>query len=282
MVLPEPVRAAMAGGDPEAGFEALMRDLELWDALDHATRQRMLGNADLFFTYESGLLQSYRPDDALLTANRVPVQVGAGEAAPPLFREMAGWLASRLMVRVETYPGGHAAASTHPDEVSRVIRPFLQSKRVDKVGGAPMSDPRALFERLLAAINAHDLQAASGFISPDCEIVTPFATLRGPEPFKTYVKGLIDAFPDFMQTVHNTVCEGSTLVTEWTLTGTHLGPMRMPNGSLLPPTGKKMNAHGCDVYKWEGGQVMADRIYRDRLETLIQLGLSPDPAAARA
>jgi hypothetical protein len=58
--------------------------------------------------------------------------------------------------------------------------------------------------------------------------------------------------------------------------------MRMPNGSLLPPTGKKTNAHGCDVYKWEGGQVAVDRIYRERLETLIQLGLSPDPAGARA
>ena len=57
-----------------------------------------------------------------------------------------------------------------------------------------MSDPRVLFDRMLAAINAHDLQTASEFISPDCEIVTPFATLRGPEHFKTYIQGLIDAF----------------------------------------------------------------------------------------
>ncbi len=145
-----------------------------------------------------------------------------------------------------------------------------------------MSDPRVQFEQLLAAINAHDLQTASTFISPDCEIVTPFATMRAPEPFKMYIQGLIDAFPDFKQTVHNTVCEGSTLVTEWTLTGTHPGPMRMPDGSVLPPTGKKMNAHGCDIYEWKEDRVVVDRIYRDRLETFIELGLSPDPAAARA
>ena len=125
MVLPEPARAAMARGDSEAAFEALMRDLDLWDALDPATRQRLLGNAQVFFTYETPLLQSYGPDDALLGANRVPVQVGAGEGTPPVFREMAEWLASRLNVRVEKYPGGHAAASNHPDEVARVIRPFL-------------------------------------------------------------------------------------------------------------------------------------------------------------
>lgn len=103
-----------------------MRELDLWDALDPATRDRILGNAELFFTHETPLLQSYGPDDALLRANRVPVQVGVGQDTPPLFREMAEWLASRLRVRAATYPGGHAAASTHPDDVVKVIRPFLQ------------------------------------------------------------------------------------------------------------------------------------------------------------
>jgi pimeloyl-ACP methyl ester carboxylesterase len=116
----------MARGDSEAAFEALIRDLELWDALDSATRRRVLGNAELFFSHETPLLQSYEPDDALLRANRVPVQVGVGEDSPLLFQEMAEWLASRLKVRRKTYPGGHAATSTHPDDVMRVIRPFLQ------------------------------------------------------------------------------------------------------------------------------------------------------------
>jgi pimeloyl-ACP methyl ester carboxylesterase len=127
MVLPEPARAAMARGDAEAAFEALLRDLELWDTLDPATRQRLLGNAKLFFSHENPLLQSYEPDGALLRANRVPVQVGVGKDTPPLFREMAEWLASRLQVRAETYPGGHVATTTHPDEVVKVIRPFLHS-----------------------------------------------------------------------------------------------------------------------------------------------------------
>ena len=125
MVLPEPARVAMARGDSEAAFEALLRDLALWDALDPASRQRVLGNAELFFSHETPLLQSYEPDGALLRANRVPVQVGVGGDTPPLFREMAEWLASRLHVRAETYAGGHLATATHPDEVVKVIGPFL-------------------------------------------------------------------------------------------------------------------------------------------------------------
>jgi pimeloyl-ACP methyl ester carboxylesterase len=126
MLLPEPARAAMARGDSQAAYEALMRDIELWDALDPVTRQRLLGNAELFFSHETPLLQSYEPDDALLRTNRVPVQVAVGEDTPPLFRDMADWLAARLKVRAETYRGGHAATATHPNEVVRVIRPFVQ------------------------------------------------------------------------------------------------------------------------------------------------------------
>jgi len=121
----EAMRAAMATGGPEAGFESLLRGLGAWDALDPASRQRVLGNAEVFFDYETPLLQSYRPDEALLSANRVPVQVGAGRETPPVFGEMAEWLATRLNVRVVATPGAHVGYLNHPDEVANVIRPFL-------------------------------------------------------------------------------------------------------------------------------------------------------------
>jgi pimeloyl-ACP methyl ester carboxylesterase len=126
MAPPEAVRAAIAKGGPEAGFEALLRALDVWDDMDPASRRRMLGNADVFFNYETPLLRSYRPDEVLLSANRVPVQVGAGVETPPVFREMAEWLASRLKVHAENYAGGHAAAMNRPEQVAEVVLPFLR------------------------------------------------------------------------------------------------------------------------------------------------------------
>jgi pimeloyl-ACP methyl ester carboxylesterase len=126
-LLPESdaIRAGMATGGPEAGFEALLRGLGAWDAMDPASRQRVRGNSEIFFGYETPLLQSYRPDQALLSANRVPVQVGAGRETPAVFWEMAEWLATRLIVHVLPSPGAHVGYLTHPDEVAHVIRPFL-------------------------------------------------------------------------------------------------------------------------------------------------------------
>jgi pimeloyl-ACP methyl ester carboxylesterase len=124
---PLAMAARTASGGPEAGFEALLRALDIWEYMDPASRQRVLGNTEVFFSYETPLLQSYKPDDALLRANRVPVQVGAGEETPQVFREMAEWLAARLKVHAEKYPGGHAATVSRPEQVAGVILPFLQA-----------------------------------------------------------------------------------------------------------------------------------------------------------
>jgi len=129
MPMPDAVRIALAkGGDQSqrAGFEALLRFLGIWDVMDPASRRRNIGNAEVFFNYETPLLSSDRPDEMRLQANRIPVQVGAGERTPALMREMAEWLASQLNVTVDTIPGGHVAYVEHPEEAAKAIKPFLR------------------------------------------------------------------------------------------------------------------------------------------------------------
>jgi pimeloyl-ACP methyl ester carboxylesterase len=138
MVSSETVRAAISRG-PRPGFEALLRHLHIWDNIDEPARERALGNAEVFFSHETPLLQTYQPDGALLGANRVPVRVCAGKETPAVFREMADWLALKLSVRVEAVPGGHASCIEQPDGVADVIRPLLLSgeqARVPEAGFA--------------------------------------------------------------------------------------------------------------------------------------------------
>lgn len=128
MPMPDTVRLALAGGGDEArtaAFEDLLRFLGVWELMDPASRRRTIGNAEVFFNYETSLLSTYRPDEAGLQANRVPILVGAGEKTPALMREMAEWLASRLNVSVDTIPGGHLGYLEHPEDVADAIKPFL-------------------------------------------------------------------------------------------------------------------------------------------------------------
>jgi pimeloyl-ACP methyl ester carboxylesterase len=129
MPMPDAVRLALERGGDEArkaAFKELLRFLGIWDLMDRASRQRIVGNAQVFFGFETPLLSSYRPDEGRLRANRVPVQVGAGEETPVLMREMADWLASRLNVSVETISGGHVGYIEHPQMVADAIKPFLR------------------------------------------------------------------------------------------------------------------------------------------------------------
>jgi hypothetical protein len=123
--MPDAVRLALEGGGDEtrkSAFEKLLGFLGIWEVLDSASRPRILQNADTFFSFETPLLSSYKPDEGRLQANRIPVQVGAGEGTPPLMREMADWLATQLNVSVDTIPG----YIEHPQKVADAIKPFLR------------------------------------------------------------------------------------------------------------------------------------------------------------
>jgi len=75
---------------------------------------------------QTSLRASYRPDEARLAANDVPLVVAIGEQSAPPLREMATWLAQRLRLAVTPTPGGHVGYLTQPADVARVILPFLR------------------------------------------------------------------------------------------------------------------------------------------------------------
>lgn len=102
--------------------------------------------------------------------------------------------------------------------------------------------------QLVAAFNAHDLDAVMSFFAEDCELLMP----RGPDPWgKRYVgkaavrEGLATRFegiPDVHYgDVHNWV-SGNHAVSQWTLTGT------IKNG-------KKIKVHGCDLLEFRDGKI---------------------------
>ena len=54
---------------------------------------------------------------------------------------------------------------------------------------------------------------------------------------------------------------------------------KTPQGEI-PPTGKTIDLHFCDVFQVSGGKAIAHRLYFDNVEFLSQLGLMPAPAAS--
>ena len=128
--LQQAIEKGMRQGGPRGGGEAFLRFFagdEAFETLDPRLRERMLGNAEIFFGLEFGAIGPYRPNEAsLAAAAAVPVRVMAGSESPAPLVEASRWLATHLNVELTTLPGGHTPYFDRPEEMVKAIRPFLR------------------------------------------------------------------------------------------------------------------------------------------------------------
>ena len=95
----------------------------------------------------------------------------------------------------------------------------------------------------------------------------------GPEGSKMLISAYRNAFPDLHFTIDEQIAEGDTVVTRWTVHGTH-------NGELagIPPTGKSATVVGMGVDRIENGKIIESWGLFDQFGMLQQLGVIPAPA----
>ena len=104
-------------------------------------------------------------------------------------------------------------------------------------------------------------------------------TWKGPAELPVQVENYHRAFPDMRRELHHVYVSGNIVVVQLALQGTHLGPLKMPAGTL-PPTGKRMDAPCCDVFELEFGQIKRFDCYPEGSVILTQLGVIGNLSAA--
>jgi ketosteroid isomerase-like protein len=81
-------------------------------------------------------------------------------------------------------------------------------------------------------------------------------TWQGPRELPEQVENYHRAFPDMHRELYHVYTSDHIVVVQLALQGTHLGPLRLPAGTL-PPTGKRMDAPCCDVFNWPAARSSA-------------------------
>ena len=56
-------------------------------------------------------------------------------------------------------------------------------------------------------------------------------------------------------------------------TGTMKGPMKGPDGKMIPPTNKRFRLEFCTVARWENGEIVEERLFYDLVGMMRQIGL---------
>jgi ketosteroid isomerase-like protein len=127
------------------------------------------------------------------------------------------------------------------------------------LGSEAMADDTArvttkTLERLLAAFNAHDLDAVMSFFADDCVLEMP----RGPDPWGRRLEGreqvregLASRFaglPDVHYGDDRHWVAGDRGCSEWLLTGTS-------------PSGEAVEVRGCDLLEFRDGKIVRKDSY---------------------
>jgi len=135
----------------------------------------------------------------------------------------------------------------------------------------PAGSLKSLNHRWIQAFNDRDWQTESTVRGQDFR-----AYLSGfPEPLDNaawsgFMTAFTTAFPDSRITIESCISEGDTVVTRWTLTGTHRGIFQG-----IPPTGRAVRFTGLESNRVLNGRIVEHWYMFDNVALLQQIGAMP-------
>jgi predicted ester cyclase len=90
-----------------------------------------------------------------------------------------------------------------------------------------------------------------------------------------YNQSFLTAFPGSKFEVLHTISQGDYVVVNWRASGAHTGPLQLPSGSTIQPTGKTATVLGSTTFQIENGKITRSLNFWDLASFLGQLGLLP-------
>ena len=137
-----------------------------------------------------------------------------------------------------------------------------------------MSTNSDLLDRAMAVYNDGDLDGYVDLYTDDAVLTTPEGVFKGRDELRERFARELRALSDISFTMNSYVESGDMFADEFTLVGTHTGPLRMPDGSELAPTGHRLEIKGMEMVFVRDGKMVVDNLYYDNISVITQLGLS--------
>ena len=143
-----------------------------------------------------------------------------------------------------------------------------------------MSANSELLDYYVERYNAGDLDAVMDLYAEDSVQLMPDGFFEGRDTIRDRLAQELDAFSDVAHRVESFVDQGDAFADEWTFVGTHTGPFSLPDGTEVPPTGRRVEIRGMEFVKMRDGKIVVDNLYYDSMAVAAQLGLVPEGAPA--
>ncbi len=143
----------------------------------------------------------------------------------------------------------------------------------ESTGTTTTEATRALAQRWVDAFNNHDVEAFRDLLAENYVEAGPSGTISGRDAALT---DLVDAFtsqPDAAISVIALVADAGVAAVEYRMQATMAAPAHLPNGRVVPGTGRRYDMGGCSFLFVDGHQIAAVHHHYDRALMREQLGL---------
>jgi steroid delta-isomerase-like uncharacterized protein len=138
-----------------------------------------------------------------------------------------------------------------------------------------MSSNRELLEYYVERYNAGELDTVMTLYAEDAVQRMADGMFQGRSEIRDRLARDLETCPDATYKVDSFFEDGDAFADEWTFTGTQNGPFALPDGTVVPPTGKRLEVHGMELVIVRDGKIVVDNLYWDNLAVAAQLGLIP-------
>src|SRR5215210_1796935 len=129
-----------------------------------------------------------------------------------------------------------------------------------------MGEAREVMDKVTEAVFSQNREAVAQLYAPDAVAETPDqGTVSGRDQVVDWALEFLASFPDATYETAHEYESGDTAIDEGFVVGTNTGPLAMPDGESLPPTGKSVRLRACDAATVQNGQVMTHRFYFDQM-----------------
>ncbi|MCX2952862.1 ester cyclase [Lentzea sp. NEAU-D7] len=120
----------------------------------------------------------------------------------------------------------------------------------------------------------NDVEGVVELLAEDYELadMATGESIRGHDGFREWMRRSRSGLPDAVAEVMALHQDGDVVVAEIRNHGTHTGTLTMPDGTVYPATGRRLDVRGCEVLRFRAGRIASCTVYYDALSMADQLG----------
>jgi ketosteroid isomerase-like protein len=125
-------------------------------------------------------------------------------------------------------------------------------------------------ERLHKSFPDRDLDGLEACWHPDIHYVAPGTTAKGRNERLAVERTMLEAFPDASIEITGRWIDGDTVIESGRLTAVHAGTLRTAE-DIVEASGEIVCSEYAGIFRFDGEQVIEQRMYFDRLGLIEQL-----------